>query len=424
MRYLIDGCYGDGNLGDELLLDSLLSMIRDTDPDAVIEVLTADPEETERRTGCRSIEQCHPFGKSIYGCLVKGRLLRIVQAIQRCDVFVLGGGELFRDRAGLRAAAGIHYRVLLARKLGKRVIATGVGAQEPVTRLGRALLKRSLNACHSVLFRDTESLAVARELTGNVDSYQSMPDMVFAWATRRVLETQPEDTSITGLEQPLRLAVALKSVPASHPARQALHERLPSAIRELTDRHERLQLTFVTYSPEDRELSAELERELPTRCNPTVIHDPEGDQILGILRRSDVLIGAPFHSSVMAFSVGLPAIGIAYDRKVTRLYEQFGQSSTCIGYEQIGVELIEKALSELVTRRAETSTQLTATSDSFAEGVRHAVTDELSGMRPLSALIAEPEHGESRSCSDELRATDGHSRDSGLQRREYDLSCR
>ena len=88
-----------------------------------------------------------------------------MHAIRSCDVFILGGGELFRDSTGLTATLGMFYRLLLARWYGKRVLALGVGCQPATTAWGRMILRRALRACDAIVFRYADSRRVAEQLS-------------------------------------------------------------------------------------------------------------------------------------------------------------------------------------------------------------------------------------------------------------------
>jgi polysaccharide pyruvyl transferase WcaK-like protein len=380
MRYLIDGCYGDGNVGDECLLQAIVERIRDRDRQAEIAVFSADPAETEAETGLPAIQQCNPFGRNLYGSVCKGLMRRTVSEIRRSQVFILGGGELFRDHVGPTATLGMFYRMRLARWLGKRVLALGVGAQAATTWWGRRVLPGALQDAESVLFRDTDSLRVAQEMASRPSAYSCSPDLVFSldWRRFRVPRATASDVA-----KPLRIGVAVKSLPARHARFADVHDDLPRTLGDTlptVTRGRPCQIHVLPFAEADVPSGEVLRRDFIARgLDVAPLPAPKIDPLRRAVSQLDCLLAVPLHASIFAFACGVPAIGLAYDAKIPRLYESFGMESFCAPVHDLQLSRLTELLLTAITQGNALSRRLTTVAEGAEESVRKAM-DGLLGL--------------------------------------------
>lgn len=374
MRYLIDGCYGDGNVGDECLLQAVARLVRAADSRAEIAAFSSDAARTEAETGLAAVQQCNPFGRNLYGSLVKGLLGRTLGQIRRCDVFILGGGELFRDNVGLTATLGMFYRMRLARWLGKRVLALGVGAQPATTWWGRRFLRGSLHAARSLVFRDPDSLQVARQLAPGLATASCLPDLVFSldWAAYRAARDDARDA-----DRPLRIGVAVKSLPRRHRWAEAVNQRLPDVLTAALTAYGRGQSCLVSVLPfadADVKIADEL-GECLRRAGLAVgaRTPPQIEPLQQRMAEQDCLLAVPLHASVFAFACGVPALGLSYDDKIPRLYQAFGVHENCRPVGELDAATLEQDLHRLVQQRTALGTQLVARARQAEQTIRHSI---------------------------------------------------
>ena len=380
MRYLIDGCYGDGNVGDECLLDAVIGLIRRADSDARLRVLSSDPSSTARRTGLDAIAQCNPFGANLYGSVIKGQLYRVLQEIRQCDVFVLGGGELLRDQPGWRATCGMLHRMWLAGRLKKRVVAVGVGAQAPRTTWGRWVLANAIRTANALLFRDERAMQIAKDIAGSHPKAFTAPDLVFAtqWNEGSELHLQRFSRAPRGI-----IGVALKQLPLTHPGRPRL-EQLPRLLRETflqLSKHRNFSVQPLPFAEGDVALAHNVKRLLEDAGISTLpIPHPESDELRQAFKDLDCAVSMPFHSTVFGFGMGVPSIGLAYDEKVTRIYESFGMREYCLKLEEMQPERTSRMLDELLNNAFQMERRLFALSSKAKNDVTEAAM-ELLGPR-------------------------------------------
>jgi polysaccharide pyruvyl transferase WcaK-like protein len=373
VHYLIDGCYGDGNVGDECLLRSVARLVRCADPGARIAAFSSDAAATSADTGLRAIEQCNPFGRNLYGAVFKGLLREAIVQIRHSDVFLLGGGELFRDQAGLSATLGMFYRMRLARMMGKRVFALGVGAQAPTRWWGRSVLRRALRIPDSLVFRDEEALTVAQEVAGDRITACCLPDLVFAldWNEFRRNRSAQEDP-----DRPLRIGVAIKSLPRRHRCADAIR-RLPGLLTETLNRFAATRPCRVSVLP-FAESDADPAREITGMLRQTGVNsmpalEPNIERLQREVAAMDCLIAVPFHASVFAFACGVPSVGLSYDAKIERLYQSSGLGELCLDVAALTSEQLARTLDLALAQRHSLSPRLVDLADCARKEVQEVI---------------------------------------------------
>ncbi len=380
MRYLIDGCYGDGNVGDECLLRAVVRLVRFADPDAEIAAFSSDAAATTAETGLPAIEQCNPFGRNIHGAVIKGLLRKAISQIRQSDVFILGGGELFRDHSGLKATLGILYRMCLARLLGKRVFAISMGIQAPTTLWGRIVLRNALRVPESLVCRDPDALAIARQLAGARIAASYSPDIVFAldWKEMRNWRIAQIDSN-----RPQHIGVAVKSLAAWQPSSQSVL-RLPRLISEIlgrTDAYRQCRISVLPFGESDRGLAGELTDSLrQAGVNVKPAEAPNIEELQREVSDLDCLIAVPFHASVFAIACGVPCVGLAYDAKVERLYRSFELQEMCLDVPSWSTEELARVLDIAVTQRRSLSYRLLELSDRARTEVEETIVKLFRGV--------------------------------------------
>lgn len=95
---LIAGYYGLNNIGDEAILSGMITSLKKYIEDPHFYVVTNNPEETLNIHNINPIQQSFKQGipKFLLNCATKAELFNILKYIDKCDVFILGGGHCFK----------------------------------------------------------------------------------------------------------------------------------------------------------------------------------------------------------------------------------------------------------------------------------------------------------------------------------------
>lgn len=149
---LLAGAFGQGNPGDEALLEAFLENLRRSLPEWESVATSRDPEGTRAAHGCEAVSS--------------GRRGAVLRAAVRSDALVFAGGTVFKPlhpRAGRAPLYLLRRAAALAgacRLLGRRVAMVGVGA-EPLPGPGAEVLARTLvREAHLLILRDEESAGI------------------------------------------------------------------------------------------------------------------------------------------------------------------------------------------------------------------------------------------------------------------------
>jgi polysaccharide pyruvyl transferase CsaB len=320
---LVAGYYGSGNTGDEAILTVVLQDLRALRPDLEFVVVSADPAATAARHRVRGVSEAD--------------IPAILDAAQQSDLVLLGGGGVFHDYWGCppdsiltRRHAGIPFYAgfpLLAVLTGRpcMIYAAGVGPLH--SEEGRRLTRAAFEAAGVATVRDAASrdLLEAVGVTGvrvTADpAFNLRPDLDRARTILAGLCPEPpapriavclrnwieddrwagwEDQVARGLDAFIeRTGAFVVFVPFQALMDYVLTDDVAAA-RRVMDRMARSQR--VVSVPDG--------------------HDPE--TVAGILAGCDLVVGMRLHALLFAASAGVPAVGLAYDTKVTSLMADLG----------------------------------------------------------------------------------------------------
>lgn len=147
-RIGISGSYGGMNLGDEAILDGIVTQLRESVP-AEITVFSLCPEDTMSR---HRVERAVP---------VRNLTRRESAAeIARLDLFILGGGGILYDRD-----AAVYLReVFIAQELGVPVAIYAVSAGPLTDPSARQAVRAALNAADIVTVRDKQGYRLLEDV--------------------------------------------------------------------------------------------------------------------------------------------------------------------------------------------------------------------------------------------------------------------
>ena len=147
---LISGYYGFDNIGDESILRTLITSLREKIPDCSLTVLSHNPASTREKYGVEAVERMSP-----------GAILR---AVRQCDMLISGGGSLLQD---VTSSKSIHYYLFiirLAKLLGKKVFIYSQGIGPIDHAFNRRATARALKKADGIVVRDERSAKLLEQI--------------------------------------------------------------------------------------------------------------------------------------------------------------------------------------------------------------------------------------------------------------------
>ncbi len=363
------GYYGQGNVGDDLLMESAVGMIRSIRPLAPVHVHCHDPDRLPGFAAAGALvpvpanrllaDQALPKPRRLAGYLAA-----VDCAFRRCDTLVFGGGTVFQDKSGPASLALILAMVLAARRRGLRIAMLGSGVAPLQTAAGRFAMGRILAAADVVCLRDAAALEICRRIRPQAP-LRLTGDLAYALASAPAAARRTEGPPHVLLS--IQPAVTDRNTPAGERARAALR----AVIADTLSRGGRCSLLAL-------EVKAPGEAGLDDvaawgrTASGFLAEAPDQVRILplsGSLARLQALVadagvhaGMRYHGHLLAALSGIPFCGLAHDVKIREAARAFAMP--CHDVEA-------------------------AEPDAFAASVREAVgrtvsAEALAGLRRLS----------------------------------------
>ena len=305
-RVVISGYYGFHNLGDEAVLYSMVSALRELQPGLGITVLSADPSFTARAYGVEAVNRWRPG--------------EVAAALRQGDLLISGGGSLLQDVTGFKSLAYYLGVMAMALAFGRPVMfyAQGIGPVRSAT--GRRLVGLAARRAKVVTVRDQASRNDLAGMGVHPAAIQVVADPVLGLSPAAV-DPAPGRQILAaagiGTEVPL-VGVAVRPWPGF----ERMQAALTGACRELAASGAQIVL-LPLHHPGDLELSRAVAADLGGAA--VVISQrltvPEAMSLIG---HFSALVGMRLHALIMAAVMGVPPVGISYDPKINRFLGSLG----------------------------------------------------------------------------------------------------
>lgn len=336
LRVGISGSYGGMNLGDEAILDGILTQLRAT-VDADVTVFSRVPSDTEAE---HDVERVVP---------VRTLTRREVAAeVRPLDVLVLGGGGLLYD-----GDADVYLReVTLAQEMGIPVFLYAISAGPLATSTSRRAVREALNASPPpvITVRDRLGYRLLEDV-GVTQEIHLTADPAFL--------LEPEELSIDALraegvefgQHVVGFSVREPGPAAPHIDPEEYYALLANAADFMVDRYD-AEVVFVPMEKTDVQHShgvvghmqnAERAEVLRRRYSPR--------QILDLMGRFDFAVGMRLHFLIFAAVRGTPFAALPYASKVSGLLDDMGMDTPALG--SIGIGQLIAAIDRSWDTRAE-----------------------------------------------------------------------
>lgn len=331
------GYYGQGNLGDDLLMASAVGMIREAVPSAPIFVHCHDPA----RVPDLGVADVHLVPASAVladtGRSKPARMADYLGLLRttfgECRALVFGGGTVLQEGGSPLGLLVILATVMQAKKHGLKVIAIGAGIGAARTRLGRFLLRRIVKRIDVLCLRDASSMAAVAALVPS-KSVRAVADLVYALPLPDVSKSVAAPRAIFSIQP----AVTARRDAMGSAVRAALNHTIASFIARGWPC---TLLAFETKREgapglDDREAWEDVAGDLLAR-HPGELEllAPAGDlaAVTARMAGAKVHVGQRYHGHVLAAVAGVPFVGLSHDRKITEVCRSFDMP--CIAVESV-----------------------------------------------------------------------------------------
>lgn len=367
-RVIISGYYGFDNAGDEAVLAGILTSLRRQAPGVQCLVLSAAPPATQRLHG---VAAAH-----------RGRPREVLGALQRCDLFVSGGGSLLQDVTSLKSLLFYLTQIRLAKALRRRVLVYAQGIGPLVRPAARRLTARVLQGVDWITVRDPESAAELERLGlgrgGPPIEVTADPVFVLEPGPREWAEAEMGALAPGLRTQPL-LGISLREWPG-------LGERLGDLAEVIRASAAQMEVTPVFF-PLQRSRDTAVCRAMAERVGGfLLLGDYAPGEWLALTAGTALFLGMRLHALIFAAAGGVPLVGLSYDPKVTALLARLGQRPATT-VSKLDLTALRGALEQCWNEREQRRVQMAAAARELAAAA------ELSACRAVELLRAEGRRG-------------------------------
>jgi polysaccharide pyruvyl transferase WcaK-like protein len=374
---------GCGNLGDDAIIDSVVSNIQRRWKNAEITVFSMNPEDTNRRHGL----PCYPIRrftwsngdesasvptetpeKGILNWLKTTRnpairlpraiwgefvfLLDSYRHVKSFDLLVVSGGGQLTERGGPWSFPyALFVWTLLAKRAGVKSIFLNVGAGPLKHPVSKFFVPRALRAADYVSFRDKQSQELATEL-GFKGISHVCPDNVYALDIETREESKKDGAGMVVGFAPMPYPFSDLLTPPSNP--QAIEDELIGRLAKFASLLVAESYTLKLFGSDvrsDPTAIGELRRDLLNRHHitmPEYVPLNSVEELLARMSEMDYIVTCRFHGVVLAHLLNKPVVAIAHHPKVTHLMDALGLSEYCVDMHTFDPEQLVEKFTRLV----------------------------------------------------------------------------
>ncbi len=338
---MISGSYGNGNVGDETILETIVRQLREHDPDLPICVLSKRPKQTALRNQTDSIYTFNPW--------------RASSRMKRTELLISGGGSLIQDATSTRSLVYYLHTIHQAHKCGCKVMMYGCGIG-PVSR------KRNRIRAGKIIEDNVDIIALRDpESRQELERLGVTKPQIHVTADPALLQNVPAEKS--RLYAAYKQAAGIKNgekycLFALRPWGNAQKKAavLAETAEYLYRRHGLIPALFMLEPRKDRGI---------TQAVFDLIHCPkvllpelaDGAQICALMQDMTLVVSMRLHALIFAVGQGTPLAGISYDPKVQGFLDYIDQPDY-VAVEEITPEALRDCVDRALDRRDEKASSL------------------------------------------------------------------
>lgn len=354
MRLLLAGYFGCGNLGDDAILLGFLNSIQGRSYE--VKALTSHVDVLMRNYGITGV--------------YRRDLKSVKDAIEQTDAVVFPGGSIFQDVTSTRSVAYYAKIVADAKKAGKKVLLLGQGVGPLNGFMGKRLAATAFNSADAVVLRDPASASLLKSL-----GYKGTPrvgaDMAWLLPTLQ----SNEDTQSYGVAGSKTVGISAR--PWGKDRKQIIS--VFAELAQLLTKKGFIPMFIEMDKEEDGPLILEIAKVLGGKV-PDMRNMSSPVQIQQRVSRMEGMIAMRLHAGILAATVGVPSLMVAYDPKVTAFANAIG-SPTPLSVQGLTAQRLfdgflsttkdrERASQSILKRRDELANQAATSIDVMESTLR------------------------------------------------------
>jgi len=340
-KIVICGNYGATNIGDESILAGILTLIKETYPDGGanmpdITVLSANPETTTALHNVKSLPLLPAGPRSFFKGLFSGSIFKTLDAIRKCDGFILGGGGLFNDDKPFSIIIwGLQAKFALLFKKPLFCLGQSVGPLKYF--FSRFIVKSVYSRARVISLRDHKSQGLLHKMGCPLATV--LTDPAFALHT--------DFPGITEREKFVVLTVS----PSHRDKSPILYQNLAHAIDRIFAKfgYKTVLMPFSSYPENDTAVLTEILSRVKNQSAVELFeYSPDFHKALELISRAKAVIGMRLHSLIFATLTRTPFLTLAYSDKVASFATETGMDEYLLNLSDISADHVANKFAQLM----------------------------------------------------------------------------
>lgn len=308
---VVSGYYGFDNLGDEAILEEIISEVGRLVPDkSKIVVLSQNPEKTKSVFGVHAVD--------------RWSLSALQPVFAKAKLFISGGGGLYQDTTSVKSVVYYAGLATMARMFGVPMVIYAQGVGPLKSAVSKLLTETAMKSAKAITVRDSDSVSLLENW--GIKSARLTADPVWCLEPTKL----PSSISSTIDKAPSGQFLLGLSLRESRLVSKSMIEGWALTMAQKAKAGTIL-VPLIFQPNQDAELLEAFTTVWKAQGFETIDLDFEQmirpSQWISLLSRFDLVVGMRFHSLLMALKTGVPTIGLAYDPKVSYLMKTFEQPS-------------------------------------------------------------------------------------------------
>ncbi len=296
--FLILGYYGFNNSGDDALLDAVIQNLLSIQPGLSLCVLSNMSMKLRKEENIDFFDRFN--------------IISVIRTLRRSETLIYGGGNLIQDVTSTKSL--IYYVSVLfcAQMIGTKTMLYSNGVGPVNKRFNRYMVKKIVNNVDVITLRESISHRFLNEIG------VTKPD-IYETADITLTIDLPAPERIDGIlsrenipANERFICVSVRGWKNNPPAFEADLARALDAIYAARG----LRTLFIPFhEPYDREISKRVASLMKTDAF-IVSGRYNAQDIIGVISRSELVLGMRLHSLIFGTAAGVRLCGIVYDEKV------------------------------------------------------------------------------------------------------------
>lgn len=341
-KIIICGNYGATNLGDEAILDGILTLVMHVSPAADVTVLSARPKETENLHRRFGVKSCFLFPagiRSFVKTLLSGEIWRTLDVIRKADLFILGGGGLFTDEKKMAIVIwSLQARIALF--MGKPIFCFAQSIGPLRTSFGKFMTRKIFRRARMITLRDSGSAELLRLLKVGALSSKEKSQALHSKRKQPFIYVLADPAFTLSIDKKShekdKKYVVISVRTWKKESQQLLNKKIAQFSDWLWEKH-RIYSIFIPFQRMIDNDTQELNKifEQMKNKNKAEIYQFSEDyqKVMDLIIHAQAVVGMRLHSLIFSTIAHKPFLALSYSTKVRQFVEDVGMGEYVINVE-------------------------------------------------------------------------------------------